>query len=477
MRRVAVAVVVTAALVAALVVMGSGSGGSYQVRAIFDSAAFVVKGEDVKVAGVRVGSIDSLSVTPRNQAAVVLNIELPGYQDFRRDATCRIRPQSLIGEQFVECLPTQPRGAGDPLPPPLAKLKNGQRLLPASQTSTSVALDLIGDINRLPVRQRLTLILNELGVATAGRGEDINDIIRRAAPALQETDKVLNLVATQNKVLEQLAVDSDQILGPLSRERAHLTGFVKHSATVAAASVERQQALAQDFQKLPTFLAELTPTMNRLGAFADQATPVAADLRLGAQAINELIARTGPFSRAATPALTRLGAVSRPGIPALRATLPIIKDLHGFSKQLQPVARDLAQLLVSFQRNDGVKNLMDYIYFQVQAINGFDSVGHFLRAGLVVNTCSTYATQSTPDCVSKYNNALTRRATSATSGVAPDDPVLQRTAAVLSGSSADQVLSASKRAAIRRRVVARIQSIQQPQTSTDLMDFLFGGSK
>ena len=34
---------------------------------------------------------------------------------------------------------------------------------------------------------------------------------------------------------------------------------------------------------------------------------------------------------------------------------------------------------------------MDYIFYQVAAINGFDALGHYLRAGLIVNTCSQYA--------------------------------------------------------------------------------------
>ena len=37
----------------------------------------------------------------------MLEITEPGYQDFRRDASCIVRPQNLIGERFVECKPTQ----------------------------------------------------------------------------------------------------------------------------------------------------------------------------------------------------------------------------------------------------------------------------------------------------------------------------------------------------------------------------------
>ncbi len=68
---------------------------------------------------------------------------------------------------------------------------------------------------------------------------------------------------------------------------------------------------------------------------------MATNLRAGASVINELIQRTGPFSRAATPALRGLGDVGDEGIPALRASLPIVQDLHKFGNQIRPVARDL----------------------------------------------------------------------------------------------------------------------------------------
>ena len=109
------AVLLVAALVALLVVSGQ-EDDAYRVRAIFDNAGFVIPGEDVKVAGVKVGQVDDVEVTPDFKAAVVLRIDDPGYQDFRTDASCIARPQSLIGEKFVECKPTQTRGAGQEAP-------------------------------------------------------------------------------------------------------------------------------------------------------------------------------------------------------------------------------------------------------------------------------------------------------------------------------------------------------------------------
>src|SRR3954453_10253429 len=127
MRRVlAITAILIAAGALAVAAMGAGGdGGGYKVRAIFDNAGFVIPGEDVKVAGVKVGSIDSLDVTPDHKAAVVLKITEPGYEDFRQDAGCIVRPQGLIGERFVECPLTQKCSPGEPPPPPLEQIRSG----------------------------------------------------------------------------------------------------------------------------------------------------------------------------------------------------------------------------------------------------------------------------------------------------------------------------------------------------------------
>ena len=91
-----------------------GSGSPYQVRAIFDDAAFAVPGEDVRIAGAIVGSIKSLDVctkapcpigSPLNKAAVTIQINNADFTPFYADAHCAIRPQSLIGEKYVDCTP------------------------------------------------------------------------------------------------------------------------------------------------------------------------------------------------------------------------------------------------------------------------------------------------------------------------------------------------------------------------------------
>ena len=139
---VAVAAVLLVAALVALVLVTRGEDDAYKVRAIFDNAGFVIPGEDVKVAGVKVGSVDDVQVTDDYKAAIVLRIDDEGYQDFRRDAECEVRPQSLIGERFVECTPTRTQGTGDELPPELEEIEEGpgegERLLPVQNTSRAV---------------------------------------------------------------------------------------------------------------------------------------------------------------------------------------------------------------------------------------------------------------------------------------------------------------------------------------------------
>jgi ABC-type transporter Mla subunit MlaD len=402
------AVLLVAALVALLVVSGQ-EDDAYRVRAIFDNAGFVIPGEDVKVAGVKVGQVDDVEVTPDFKAAVVLRIDDPGYQDFRTDASCIARPQSLIGEKFVECKPTQTRGVGEEAPGELREIADGpgegQRLLPVQNTQRSVDLDLINDIMREPYRERLSIILNELGVGLAGRGADLNDVIRRADPALQSVDEVLRLLAKQNDELEQLAVDGDTIMQPLARERRHVASAIENSSAVAEATASRRADLEASIARLPRFLQELRPTMRRLGALSDEMTPVLSDLGDVAPDINRFLLELGPFSQAGIPAVDSLGEAGKIGGPALQNSLPLIKDLRTLAHEARPVGKTLADVLVSFQRNDGIERLMDYLFFQATAVNGFDSFGHYLRAGLIINQCATYAVSPIPGCAANFRRA------------------------------------------------------------------------
>src|SRR5438270_5592592 len=184
MRRVLLTVAVLAAIAGgAIVAAGASSGsstGTYQIRAVFDDATFAVTGEDVRIAGATVGTIGSTEVTDRSglgapsscstpgsgcKAAVTFTVSKAGFTPFHANAFCAIRPQSLLGEKYIDCKP------GTAATPALRRIQSGPGegayLLPLVHTSSPVDTDLVNDIYREPTRQQLSLILNELGTGLA----------------------------------------------------------------------------------------------------------------------------------------------------------------------------------------------------------------------------------------------------------------------------------------------------------------------
>ncbi len=409
MRRILGAFAV-ACVAVALVVVATGSGGSsgYQVRAIFNNAAFVIPGMDVKIAGVKVGQIESLDLTANNKAAVVLNIENKSYWDFRTDAFCRIRPQSLIGEKFVDCQPTAPRVDGEVQAPLLPVIQRGpgkgQRLLPATRTATSVDLDLVNNITRLPYRERLTIILNEFGVTLAGNGETLNSALKKTDPTLKAFDDVLAILARQNRTLASLAVNGDTVLQPLARNARNLKGFINSAGYTAQATAEESADFRENWRLLPGMLRELQPTMVKLGDFASAFAPVAADLNRAGNDISTFTVGAPAFNEAGIPALQSLGDTADVGGPALVKSLPLAEGLKELGANAKPASTDLASLLSSTDKQGGWQNLTRFIYNSVGLTNGFDEFGHYARARLVTTTCQSFFPANDINCNAKFND-------------------------------------------------------------------------
>ncbi|MFN8162170.1 MAG: MlaD family protein [Solirubrobacterales bacterium] len=442
MRRIlltALAVAVVVALVLVASAGGSGSGGSYLVRAYFDNGGFVVNGEDVRVAGANVGSVQSVDVSlpgeidscrgPKTnveqcaggrgaaipgKAAVVLEIADPGFQDFRTDATCLIRPQSLIGEKYVDCEPTQQRAPGSKPPPELRQIPGGQEgsgqyLLPVENNGKAVDLDLIQNINRQPYADRFRLILNDLGAGLAARGKDLEQIVLRADPALRQTNKVLAILAAQNRQLARLAQDSDAVLEPLARERTHITGFIRNAGETAAATAERSAELELNLQKLPQTLTELRLTMNDLGRFSDAARPVVSVLGGAAPSITRATRALSPFSEAATISLKSLGDAAEKSGPALAQSDPIVRQVRGTATNAENPTFNLAVLTSSLKRSGAFPALMKFLLNSTAVYNGFDKYGHYQRTNILVSSCVIYQQEPFGGCGANFTGAASSR--------------------------------------------------------------------
>ena len=246
-----------------------------------DNAFGLVEGGDVRVAGANAGQVVKLRLDERTQKALVdVRITEKGFGSLRSDVFCEARPQSPIGEYFLDCLPGT---AKRELPP-------GSRV-PVKQTASTIPPDLIQNIMRLPYRERFRLIVNEFGAGVAGRPEDLNEAIRRGVPALRQTSRLLEVLAEHDTVIRDLVTDADTVLKRLSDNRKDVGRFVVEARDTSSASAERRDDIQTNFRKLPDFLEELTPTMAALGEVATEQRPVLVDLNASARELEALLRR------------------------------------------------------------------------------------------------------------------------------------------------------------------------------------------
>jgi phospholipid/cholesterol/gamma-HCH transport system substrate-binding protein len=439
-------------------VAAASAAGGYQVRALFDNAAFAVPGEQVRIAGAPVGTISAITVTNQDLAAVTLSIDNSAFVPFHANATCTIRPQSLIAERFVDCDP------GTSATRALALIRRGggagTYLLPVSQTSSSIDPDIVQDISQEPIRERLAIILNELGTGLAARGADLNAVILRANPALGATDDVAKILAKQDHVLADLARDSDTVLAPLAHARGQLADFVKQANTTAVASAQRASDISQGIELLPSFLSQLRPLLADLGRLANQGTPLMTSLTQSADAVNQQFSSIVPFATAARTALIDLGNAAQSSQGSLIETEPLAQRLLKLGTTAQPVNEELDELTSSLQSTGAIQDLMGVLFYGTGASNGFDADGHYLRTDALVGSCTAYARTPVPGCSSNFASA----AASADLAAARDG----------AHASARVPASTATAAAVVREAVSRAPR-QHLGTLAGLLRYLVGG--
>ncbi len=306
-------------------------------RIVFDNAFGLTKGGDFRVGGVNAGQTTGFDVEKKQgespKAVVIAEITKPGFGDFRENATCDIRPQSLIGEYYVDC---QPGTSEKPLP---------DNTVQVEQTTSTIPTDLVNNIMRRPYRERFRLIIAELGTGLAGRPDDLQEVLRRAHPGLRETSKVLRILGDQNQVIKNFIADSDTVVLELERNKRDVVRWVREAGDAAEISATRRNELRAGFQRFPEFLDELRPTMARLGELADEQTPLMADLQRAAPDLDTFFTRLGPFAEASRPAVRSLGEAGEVGVRAFREGRQEVAELRKLAAGSPALAKPLRQFL------------------------------------------------------------------------------------------------------------------------------------
>lgn len=216
-------IVVTTMLTGVLVVtIGNVSFGSTrEYKAEFVDATGVVKGDDVRIAGVKVGSVSGVEIIDRNRALVTFDVVESTLLSKATHAAIRYR--NLVGQRYISL--TQEIGESE-------KLGEGDTI-PVAQTSP--ALDLTVLFNGFkPLFQALSpddinKLSYEIVQVFQGEGGTLESLLGHTASittTLAERDEVIgDLIVNLNQVLDHLADRDDQLSDLITTFRTFVSGL------------------------------------------------------------------------------------------------------------------------------------------------------------------------------------------------------------------------------------------------------------
>ncbi len=236
-------VVVTSLATTVLVVtIGNlGFGSSREYKAEFTDATGVTKGDDIRVAGVRVGTVDDVEVVDRTRALVTFSVDEGTAVTGATNAAIRYR--NLVGQRYI----TLTQEIGDS-----ARLDDGATI-PVSQTSP--ALDLTVLFNGFkPLFQALSPAdLNKLSYEIIqvfqGEGGTLEGL-------LAHTASVTQTLAARDKVIGQLIDNLNQVLDHIGDRDDQLTELIKTFRTFVGGLKDDREAILGSLDQISQLSAE-----------------------------------------------------------------------------------------------------------------------------------------------------------------------------------------------------------------------------
>jgi virulence factor Mce-like protein len=388
MRVRIVFVIVGVAIVVAILAARSGGSHQYRVAAIFDDAQGMVPGEQVKIAGAVVGEVQAVRLAPGPKARIVMTIE-GRFAPFHADATCSILPEGLISENFVECTPGS-HGR------PLAPAAGGVPTVPLSSTTDPVSLQDVLNVFSVPTDQRVAVLIADLGIATAGRGEDLQALLRRADPALEQSQRALSILDAQRTQLTTAVGQTADVVGDLARRQSQVREFVDQAAILARTTARHRVPLGEAIRRLPAMLAAVRPGVRSLDVAVANTTPLLKQLRVAAPGLRRLTLVLPQFVSAGTPAVKTLGAAAERGVPAARKVTPVLARLSSLTGPLRTLSTGLDALLVSSRDTGALEGLERFAYVLSNNTSLYDNVSHII----------TFMATVAPECIAGQEAGL-----------------------------------------------------------------------
>jgi ABC-type transporter Mla subunit MlaD len=323
------AVTVLVIIVAVFLAYNANNGlpfvSTYNIHARVPNANALVKGNEVRIGGSRVGVVKSVKPVedPVNSGRVVaeLNLSLDkSAEPVPANSTMIIRPKSPLGLKYLQIVP------GDS-----AKgLKAGETLPVSAARPEPVDLDQFFDMFDEKTRDAIQRNLTGFGNGFAGRGPQFNEAFGALRQLTESSQPVLRALVEPStnfagfwRALENLSAT----VAPVAATQADL--FVALDRTFAAFARVSRPLIQETIEKGP-------PTLDT--AIADLPT------------LRPFLNDSARFFNAFRPGARALGQTSPTINAALRAGIPALNRSPALFAQLDPTA----EALVAFQEADGV---------------------------------------------------------------------------------------------------------------------------
>lgn len=342
-RGVAVAAILGAGLLAVLLVRSGGD--DRRLRVTFREAVQVVAGQEVRVAGRKVGEVRGVEEVD-GDAVVELAIDHDAWP-LHRGTTARLRFGTLSGYagRFLDLVP------GPASQPALAS----GAVLGTSATVTPVEFDELWNTFDGPARYDLRGTLDGAGATVRGRGPQLARSLRLAGPGLEGMADLMADVGADPAALHTLVRQGARVAGALQRREPALRELLHRAAGTVDELARRAREQQMALERLPSTLTTARATLRRLDASIAGLRGLVTDLAPGARALRavapdvrritstlydvapaaatalEAGRRNAPaierFLRTATPVLPRVGAI-------LEATGPIAGCLRPYAPEI-----------------------------------------------------------------------------------------------------------------------------------------------
>jgi len=311
-RALALGALLLAVVVVLYLVLSSGS--PYRVRLLFSDASGLVTGDQVMIGPSSVGTVQSVTLTPSGQAAIVIAVDgsaSPLYQG----TVARIAENGLAGiaSHYITLQPADARGS--------TQIPSGGTI-PQSNTYAEVSLDQIFNTLNPKTRKGLSNIIQGEATAIKGKALAANRTLQYLDPLLQSTSQFTGALDRDEPAFDQLLVQGAQTMQLLASRSTQLTDLVTKADAVTGTVAGQSKSLAQALALLPSALSKSTTTFAGLRSTIAALEPLVAATKPQVKELAPFATALDHFATAATPTLGELAAlISNPKGSDLTALL------------------------------------------------------------------------------------------------------------------------------------------------------------